>query len=105
MAQISKAILVNRSNLSTAIYFLLRRDVDATEMDEVFLDQDESEEAYGLPPLKTDDAGAPTVDDEVPEIEPDDADSDDADSDDADRDDADSDWADREGDHPERDEE
>lgn len=41
------------------IYFLLRRDVDATEMDEVYLD--EEEQTYGLPPLKTDAAGAPEV--------------------------------------------
>ena len=41
---------------STAVYFLLRRDVDHTEMDEVFLDADESEQDYGLPTLKTDEA-------------------------------------------------
>jgi hypothetical protein len=58
---------------STAIYFLLRRDVDATEMDEVFLDEDASEPTYGLPALKTDEAGAPVVDDDVPEVQPDDA--------------------------------
>ena len=46
---------------STAIYFLLRRDVDATELDEVFLDADESEPGQGLPPLTTDEAGAPEV--------------------------------------------
>ncbi len=46
----------------SAIYLLLRRDVDATEMDEVFLDEDASEQAYGLPPLKTDESGAPVVD-------------------------------------------
>ncbi|MHC4180834.1 MAG: hypothetical protein ACYSWU_25320 [Planctomycetota bacterium] len=57
---------------STAIYFLLRRDVDDTEMDEVFLDEDASEPTYGLPPLKSDEAGAPVVDDDVPEVEPDD---------------------------------
>jgi hypothetical protein len=57
---------------SAAIYFLLRRDVDATEMDEVFLDQDAGEPDYGLPPLKTDKAGAPVVDEDVPEVEPDD---------------------------------
>jgi hypothetical protein len=56
---------------STAIYFLLRRDVDATEMDEVFLDEDASEPSYGLPPLKTDEVGAPLVDEDVPEVEPD----------------------------------
>jgi hypothetical protein len=35
---------------STAIYFLLRHDVDATEMDEVFLDADAGEQAASLPP-------------------------------------------------------
>jgi hypothetical protein len=43
------------------IYYLLRRDVDATEMDEVFLEADESEKQFNLPPLATDAAGAPTV--------------------------------------------
>lgn len=60
---------------STAIYFLLRRDVDATEMDEVFLDEDESEEKYGLPPITTDEAGAPVVNDDIPEVEPDSTDT------------------------------
>jgi hypothetical protein len=46
-----------------AIYLLLRRNVDATEMDEVFLE--EEEQASGLPPLKMDSAGAPVVDDAV----------------------------------------
>jgi hypothetical protein len=46
---------------ATAIYFLLRRDIDATEMDEVFLDADESEETVPLPAIKTDAAGAPVV--------------------------------------------
>jgi hypothetical protein len=44
---------------STVIYYLLRRDVDATEMDEVFLDADQSEKQFNLPPLATDAAGAP----------------------------------------------
>ena len=39
-----------------------RRDADATEMDEVFLDADESEKTTGLPPVTTDQAGAPVVD-------------------------------------------
>jgi len=51
---------------ATAIYFLLRRDVDATEMDEVFLDADQSEETFGLPPLRTDAAGAPVIADRPP---------------------------------------
>jgi hypothetical protein len=50
---------------STAIYLLLRRDVDATEMDEVFL-QDQGEGTYGLPSVETDAAGAPVVADEQP---------------------------------------
>jgi len=41
-------------------------------MDEVFLDEDASEPTYGLPPLTTDEAGAPMAVDDVPEVEPDD---------------------------------
>jgi hypothetical protein len=52
---------------AAAIYFLLRRDVDATEMDEVFLDADESEKTAGLPPVTTDQAGAPVVEGGTPE--------------------------------------
>ena len=55
---------------TTAIYFLLRHDVDATEMDEVFLDEDASEQTYGLPPLGTDAAGAPIVNDDEPDAAP-----------------------------------
>lgn len=52
---------------STCIYFLLRYDTQGTEMDEVFLDEEPDEPAYGLPPLETDEAGAPVVaDDTVP---------------------------------------
>jgi len=40
----------------TIVYFLLRRDVDATEMDEVYLE--EEEQSYGLPPLKADESPA-----------------------------------------------
>ncbi len=47
----------------SAIYLLLRRNVDTTEMDEVFLDEDAGERSYGLPPIRTDAAGAPIVDD------------------------------------------
>ena len=50
---------------STAIYYLLRRDVDATEMDEVYLEDDEGEQPQGLPPLKTDETGAPVVADDA----------------------------------------
>lgn len=44
---------------TTGIYLLLRRSVDATEMDEVFLTDEE--ETYGLPPIATDEAGSPSV--------------------------------------------
>jgi hypothetical protein len=44
--------------LATAIYFLLRQDVDQTEFDEVYLE--DAEEPYGLP-LKPDKHGVPTV--------------------------------------------
>ncbi len=58
---------------SVAIYLLLRHDVDATEMDEVELDEDASEPTEELPPLATDVAGSPKVADEtIPEVEPDD---------------------------------
>jgi len=55
---------------STAIYLLLRRDTDATEMDEVYLDEDESEAVYDLPPIEKDESGAPVVKDDKPEETP-----------------------------------
>ncbi len=57
---------------SVAVYLLLRHDADGTEMDEVFLDDDADEQAFGLPSITTDAAGAPIVDDDIPEVEPDD---------------------------------
>ena len=48
---------------STAIYFVLRRDVDATEMDEVYLDEDAAESTFGLPTIGKDEQGAPVVED------------------------------------------
>jgi len=48
----------------TCIYFLLRRDVDATETDEAFLDEDAGEESHDLPPLTTDETGAPVIDEQ-----------------------------------------
>ena len=42
---------------STAIYFLLRQQVDATETDEVYIEDEE--ERFGLPPLEVDSAGVP----------------------------------------------
>ena len=56
---------------AAAIYFLLRRDVDATETDEVFLDADASEQAFGLPTVTTDKAGAPVAEDKLPAREAD----------------------------------
>lgn len=44
---------------STAIYFLLRRDDDGTDLDDVHLEQ--ADQVYGLPPLEKDAAGVPTV--------------------------------------------
>jgi hypothetical protein len=44
---------------ATYIYFLLRQSVDATEMDEVFVE--EEPESYGLPPLKTEPGQVPQV--------------------------------------------
>ncbi len=54
---------------ATAIYFLLRLQVDATEFDEVAMPK--VDESYGLPPLKTDAAGVPQAADLPPEINPD----------------------------------
>ncbi|GAG77055.1 unnamed protein product [marine sediment metagenome] len=47
---------------STSIYLLLRRQVDAVEMDESFIDEDEQQ--YDLPSLEEDSAGVPGVEDE-----------------------------------------
>jgi len=41
----------------TRIYFLLRQRVDGTELDEVALEETESEETYGLPALAPDESG------------------------------------------------
>ncbi|MDZ7618297.1 MAG: hypothetical protein U1E05_14925 [Patescibacteria group bacterium] len=46
---------------SGCIYLLLRRDVDATEMDEVYQDADATEPSYGLPPVPSAESGAPVV--------------------------------------------
>jgi hypothetical protein len=43
----------------SGIYLLLRRDVDHTETDEVFVDDDG--QTYGLPPLERDERGVPGV--------------------------------------------
>jgi hypothetical protein len=52
-------------NAYSAIYLLLRRNVDATEMDEVFLDADQGEAKFGLPKIVLDDAGAPEVEEKA----------------------------------------
>jgi len=56
---------------STCIYLLLRRDADATELDEVALD-DADEIDDDLPAIRTDPTGAPVVDDAAvsPPIDP-----------------------------------
>ena len=46
---------------STAVYYLLRRDLDARETDEVYLDADTSEQKFGLPRLQKDAAGASEI--------------------------------------------
>lgn len=51
---------------ASAIYLLLRRDVDDTELDEVRLEDAESGQTYGLPEIKKDEAGAPIVNGETP---------------------------------------
>ena len=49
---------------STVIYFLLRRVVDATELDNVYVAEEQG--LHGLPPLKTGDDGvAEPADDEA----------------------------------------
>jgi hypothetical protein len=48
---------------TTAIYLLLRRQVDGTELDEAFVP--EEQRPHGLPPLKTGPDGLPTVADET----------------------------------------
>lgn len=45
----------------SAIYLLLRRDVDATETDEVYLDADGTETAPPLAPIAADEKGAPVI--------------------------------------------
>ncbi|MCR4414877.1 MAG: hypothetical protein NUV77_20865 [Thermoguttaceae bacterium] len=47
---------------AAAVYLLLRRHVDATEMDEVFVAEEPSQLPAPLPEIKTDSAGAPVLD-------------------------------------------
>jgi len=53
----------------SAIYLLLRRDVDATEMDEVLPEEEVEQQPAPLPDVTTDAAGAPAVG-ETPETQP-----------------------------------
>ena len=50
---------------AAGIYLLLRRDADQTEMDEVYVAEDEAV-VYGLPPIKMDESGVPIVEDAPP---------------------------------------
>ena len=54
---------------TSAVYLLLRRDTDAKEMDEVFLEEGVSQVAAGLPNLTLDEAGAPIIEDKTPSAE------------------------------------
>ncbi|HZZ71474.1 MAG TPA: hypothetical protein VFE24_04425 [Pirellulales bacterium] len=47
-----------------AVYLLMRKKVDATELDEVYVE--EEEQPYGMPPLVTDSSGVPRVADTPP---------------------------------------
>lgn len=53
---------------ASAVYLLLRRDTDQTEMDEVYVE--EEARRYGLPPLTEDDQGVPGVGGEMTETRP-----------------------------------
>jgi hypothetical protein len=46
-------------SLASAVYLLLRHDVDETEMDEIFLS--ERTRSFDLPPLQADDRGIPVI--------------------------------------------
>lgn len=46
---------------ATAIYFLLRQNVDGTERDEVAVEDEAEAEQFGLPPLAADESGVPRV--------------------------------------------
>ena len=51
---------------ASGIYLLLRRDVDDTELDEVYLEDAGTEESFGLPEIKNDEVGAPVANGEPP---------------------------------------
>lgn len=50
--------------MAAAIYLLLRKDIDETEMDEIFIEDEKR--TYGLPPLKSDENGIPQVQEPTP---------------------------------------
>jgi len=50
----------------TAVYLLMRLRVDATELDEAYMPDEE--QAFGMPPLTTDAAGVPKVADAPPDV-------------------------------------
>jgi hypothetical protein len=54
--------------MAAAVYLLLRKDVDETEMDEIFLS--EEKRTYELPPLQSDEQGIPQIQDPTPVREP-----------------------------------
>ena len=51
---------------TTAIYLLLRNNVDGTELDEMQLNEDDQDEPRGLPELKIDESGIPVAADDEP---------------------------------------
>ena len=74
----------------SAIYLLLRQDVDQTEFDEVWVEDEEQQ--FGLPPIKPDKAGVPDLADKPkPDSAKDEAGNSASDSDDDKQDSADGD--------------
>ncbi|MEL7497045.1 MAG: hypothetical protein AAFN77_05505 [Planctomycetota bacterium] len=53
--------------MASSVYLLLRKDVDETEMDEVFVSAETR--TYQLPPLRSDADGIPQVQDPTPDVE------------------------------------
>ena len=53
--------------MASAVYLLLRYDVDETEMDELYLPNEQR--SYELPPLKSDEFGIPQVQEPYPVAE------------------------------------
>ena len=56
--------------VATAIYLLLRHDVDDTDLDEVYVDQDDEDDTFGIPPFEGESNGSlPIIDPPNPEPE------------------------------------